>query len=180
MKGKMSANQTLSRPTTLPPAAARRAGLVSGWTLIVLGIVHLATVAFDAAQPSEATRVAFEAMRQSRVLLPGPQPTMVQLFYGFSLTMALGLMAFGTLVVLVARRRAGTTTVGPGAGGGSGVLRNRPDAGDHILPPAPAGGDGGGAGGRPVRPGRVQQAPYPLTLLGRPGFGDVSPWTMHR
>ena len=77
---------------------------MAGRTLIVLGIVHLATTAQAVAQPGEAKAV-FDAMGEYRLAFPGPKPTMLQLYFGFGLTMALGLLAFGTVVVLVARRK---------------------------------------------------------------------------
>ena len=102
----MSTKPNTARSATRRSTSPRRAALVAGWALITLALVHLATVVFDAASPTEDTRRALDAMGQVRVTLPGLQPTMTQLFYGFSLTMALGLVTVGTLVVLVARRSA--------------------------------------------------------------------------
>jgi hypothetical protein len=90
-------------PLTRTATRLRRTALVAGWTLIVLGIVHTITVILNAAQRDDATRAAFDAMDRVTVSVPGPHHTMTQLFYGFSLTMALGLATIGTLLVLMAR-----------------------------------------------------------------------------
>jgi len=74
-----------------------------GWTLVVLGIVHLATEVATAGNHDDATRQALDGLAQVRLTTPGPQPTLADLFFGFSLMVGLTLLAVGTLVVLMAR-----------------------------------------------------------------------------
>ena len=95
--------------TALKPAPAatvrapRRAVRTGGWALIVLGVVHLATEVGTAGSHDAATRRAMDGLAQVRMTTPGPQPTLADLFLGFSLMMGLLLLTVGTLVVLMAR-----------------------------------------------------------------------------
>jgi hypothetical protein len=91
----------------------RRAARVTGWTLVVLGLTHLVTVAGAAlgGQDAATLRVT-DQMRTVRVALPGLQPTMADLFTGYSLAMGLMVVTAGSLLLVVAGAPVATVRTG--------------------------------------------------------------------
>jgi hypothetical protein len=84
---------------------------VAGWALVVLGAGHLLTVAATlAGEPDPATRRALDGLAAVRVGMPGPQPTLAELFDGYSVLMGLMVAAAGALLLALTRH----TTQAPG------------------------------------------------------------------
>lgn len=89
---------------TSAPARERRAARVAGWALVVLGLGHLLTVGAGAiSDRDEATRRALDGLSAVRVALPGPRPTLAELFDGYSLMMGVMVAAMGALLLMVSR-----------------------------------------------------------------------------
>jgi hypothetical protein len=87
----------------------RWAGRVAGWALVVLGVGHLLTVAATlAGEPDPATRRALDGLAAVRVGTPGPQPTLAELFDGYSVLMGLMVVAAGALMLALTRHAAQT------------------------------------------------------------------------
>lgn len=94
-------------PSVVPFGAAnrsRRSARVAGWTLVVLGLGHLLTVAVGSMNQDEATRDALDGLSKVRVGLPGPRPTLGELFDGYSLMMGAMVAALGLLLLVVSGR----------------------------------------------------------------------------
>ena len=88
-----------------PPHRMRRAARVAGWALVVLGGGHLLTVAATAVGDQDAaTRRALDGLSAVRVGLPGPRPTLADLFTGYSLMMGLMVVTAGALLLTLSRR----------------------------------------------------------------------------
>lgn len=79
---------------------------ILGWSMVVLGVGHLSTVAVEVgAGLDPASERALASLSEVAVAMPGPQRGLDQLYWGSSLMMAVMVIGFG-LVVLWAAKKA--------------------------------------------------------------------------
>ena len=86
------------------PLAHRRSIAVGAWSLVVTGVGHAALVAIDSVTaPPTGEAEARRVMATTDVVGLGLERSLSQLFLGFSVTMALFLVALGMLNLLALR-----------------------------------------------------------------------------
>jgi hypothetical protein len=102
--------RTTSPATTesVSPSGLQRLFRFGAWCFMVVGATHLLVMAVTVLGPSDpAAQRALEAMAGVPTTVPGIRGDMAQLFYGFSVAMALLSIGFGVLNLVVLRLAPG-------------------------------------------------------------------------
>jgi hypothetical protein len=151
---------------SVSPPGLQRLFRFGAWCFIVVGATHLLVMAVTVfGPPDPAAQRALDAMGSVPTTLPGIRTDLAQLYYGFSVAMALLGIGFGVLSLVVLGLAPGI--LGHGTALLWGGCRGRGAAaggGGACLPSATDRGRCGGAGCLRVGAGHDPQGPHMIVV----------------